>query len=94
MCFGRSNRALKERKLAKAVVQALRIEPGFNVATPLVTAQTANLEAYNWFIRGRALHDWGDFQTSAPTISYFEKAVEADPTYAIAWDYLAYAQLS
>jgi TolB-like protein/Tfp pilus assembly protein PilF len=79
-------------ELARAVVQALRIELGVDVERPLVVEQTANLEAYNWFIRGRSLFDWSNFQTSALAISYFEKAVEADPDYAIAWGYLAYAQ--
>jgi TolB-like protein/Tfp pilus assembly protein PilF len=81
-------------ELAKAVVQALRIELGVDVVRPLVAEQTENLEAYNWFIRGRALFDWSDLQTHSLAISYFEKAVEADPNYAMAWGYLAYAQLS
>jgi len=80
-------------ELARAVVQALRIELGVDIARPLVVEQTANLEAYNWFIRGRALFDWSNFQTHALAISYFEKAVEADPDYAIAWGYLAFSQL-
>jgi len=79
--------------LARAVVQALRIELGVDVARPLVVEQTASLEAYNWFIRGRALLDWSNFQTIVLATSYFEKAVEADPDYAMAWGYLAFAQL-
>jgi tetratricopeptide (TPR) repeat protein len=39
------------------------------------------------------MHDWANPQTSALAISYFEKAVEADPDYAMAWGYLAFAQI-
>ena len=81
-------------ELAKAVVQALRIELGVDISRPLVVEQTVNPEAYNWFIRGRALFDFGNFQTTALAISYLERAVEADPDYATAWGYLAYAQIS
>jgi TolB-like protein/Tfp pilus assembly protein PilF len=81
-------------ELARAVVQALRIELGVDVARPLVVEQTSNPEAFNWFIRGRSLFDWSNFQNHTLAISYFEKAVEVDPDYAIAWGYLAYAQLS
>jgi adenylate cyclase len=79
-------------ELAKAVVQALRIELGVDAARPLVVEHTANLEAYNWFIRGRAILDWPNFQRLVLSTNYFEKAVEADPNYAIAWGYLAFSQ--
>jgi serine/threonine-protein kinase len=80
-------------ELARAVVQALRIQLGVDIARPLVVEETANIEAYNWFIRGRALLDWSDSQTISQAISYFEKAVAADPDYAAAWGYLAFAKL-
>jgi len=80
-------------ELAKAVVQALRIQLGVEFARPLVVEQTDNLEAYNWFIRGRAIFDWANSQTSAVAIEYFQKAVEVDPDYSTAWGYLAYAQI-
>jgi adenylate cyclase len=79
-------------ELAKSAVKALRIELGVDAARPLVKKHSASLEAYNWFIRGRALFDWSDFQTHALAINYFEKAVAADPEYAEAWGYLAIAQ--
>jgi len=80
-------------ELARAVVQALRVELGVDAAKPLVEGQSANLAAYSWFIRGRAIFDWADRQNSAQAIRYFEKAVEADPNYALAWGYLAIAQI-
>ena len=79
-------------ELAKSVVEALRIELGVGLSLPLVAEQTRVPEAYNWFMRGRALFDWPNPQGTLRSISYFEKAVEADPDYATAWGYLSYAR--
>jgi serine/threonine-protein kinase len=78
-------------ELAKSVVEALRIELGVGPSVPLVAEQTRIPEAYNWFIRGRATFDWANPEVTLRSISYFEKAVEADPNYAIAWGYLSVA---
>jgi adenylate cyclase len=80
-------------ELAKAIVQALRLELGVSPAVQLVAAQTENEEAYNWFLRGRAAWSWATPETHKQGISYFEKAVEADPDYAAAWGYLAFARV-
>jgi adenylate cyclase len=80
-------------ELARSIVQALRVELGVERTAPLVAQQTRSPEAYNWFLRGRAMHDWANSQSNALTISYFEKAVEADPDYAMAWGHLAWAQI-
>jgi len=79
-------------ELAKSVVEALRIELRVDPSAPLVAEQTQILEAYNWFIRGRAAFDWAKPEDTLRGISYFEKAVEADPGYAMAWGYLASAR--
>jgi tetratricopeptide (TPR) repeat protein len=79
-------------ELARAIVQALQVELGVEAVEPLVAEQTKSLEAYNWFLRGRALYDWDSPENLYLSISYFEKAVEADPDYAMAWGYLAAAR--
>ncbi len=79
-------------ELARSVVEALRIELRVDPSAPLVAEQTQNLEAYNWFIRGRAAFDWAKPEDTLRSISYFEKAVEADPGYAMAWGYIAFAR--
>jgi TolB-like protein/Tfp pilus assembly protein PilF len=79
-------------ELARAIVQALQVKLGVEAVEPLVAKQTKSMEAYNWFMRGRALYDWGSPQNHYLSISYFEKAVEADPDYAMAWGYLAVAR--
>jgi adenylate cyclase len=79
-------------ELARAIVQALRAELGVDAAKRLVAEQTQSPEAYNWFLRGRVLLDWDSPEKLYQSISYFEKAVEADPDYAMAWGNLATAR--
>ena len=81
-------------ELARSVVQALRIQFGVGTAGVLVAEQTSTLEAYNALIRGRALLNWGSPENITQSISYFEKAVAADPEYALAWGFLAWARSS
>ena len=81
-------------ELARSLVQALRIQLGVGEAGVLVGEQTRNLEAYNALIRGRALLNWGSSENIDKSISYFEKAVAADPGYALAWGYLGWARSS
>jgi len=79
-------------ELARSVVGALRIELRVDPSAPLVAEQTQIPEAYNSFIRGRAAFDWGNPQGTLRSVTYFEKAVEADPGYAVAWGYLSLAR--
>jgi len=81
-------------ELARSVVQALRIQFGVGIAGVLVAEQTRKPEAYNALIRGRALLDWSSPDNLDQSLSYFEKAVAADPDYALAWGYLAWARSS
>jgi adenylate cyclase len=78
-------------ELARSIVQTLRVELGVGPTVPLVAEQTKSMEAYNWFLRGRAESSIGNLDNSDQSIRYFEKAVEADPNYALAWGYLAMA---
>ena len=80
-----------QNELARGIVETLRVELGVDAAKRLIAEQTQSPEAYNWFMRGRTLLDWDSQETLYLGISYFEKAVEADPGYAMAWGYLAYA---
>ncbi|MEJ2532725.1 MAG: hypothetical protein P8Y92_13095 [Halioglobus sp.] len=81
-------------EVAKSVVEALRIELRVDPSTSLVVEQTRVPEAYNWFIRGRAVLDWANPEGTLRSIRYFEKAVEADPGYAMAWGYLSVARVT
>jgi TolB-like protein/thioredoxin-like negative regulator of GroEL len=79
-------------ELARGVVEVLRVELGVESIEPLVAEQTKSLEAYNWFMRGRASFDWDSPENLDLSVSYFEKAVAADDDYAMAWGYLASAR--
>jgi TolB-like protein len=79
-------------ELAKSVVEALRVELRVDPSAPLVAEQTRVPEAYNWFIRGRAAYEWAKPQETMRSIQYFERAVQADPGYAMAWGYLSLAR--
>jgi TolB-like protein len=79
-------------ELAKSVVEALRVELHVESSAQLVIEQTRVPEAYNWFMRGRSLFDWASPQGNLHSIRYLEKAVEADPGYAMAWGYLSFAR--
>jgi TolB-like protein/Tfp pilus assembly protein PilF len=79
-------------ELARSVVEALRIELHVDPSTPLVAEQTLIPEAYDWFIRGRAAFDWANPVGILHSVRYFEKAVEADPGYAMAWGYISFVR--
>jgi TolB-like protein len=81
-----------QNELAMSIVQALRVELGVDAAKRLVAEQTRSPEAYNWFMRGRALYDFANPRAHFQSISYFEKAVEEDPDFAQAWGYLGFTQ--
>lgn len=81
-------------QIARAIVQALQVELGVAQADRLVVKQTTSLEAYNWFVRGRAIWNWDNRDNTEQSIRYFEKAVAADPDYALAWGYLAFSRMA
>lgn len=81
-------------ELARGIVETLRIELGVDAAKRLVAEQTKSLEAYNWFLRGRAEYSKGNQENIDQSISYLEKAVAADPDYALAWGYLSNARVT
>jgi Tfp pilus assembly protein PilF len=45
-------------------------------------------------LRGRAIWNWDNRDNAEQSIRYFEKAVAADPDYALAWGYLAFARMA
>ena len=58
-------------ELAWSVVNALQVKLGVERPGRLVAEQTGSIEAYNWFIRGRALYDWANWKTHQQSIRYF-----------------------
>jgi serine/threonine protein kinase/tetratricopeptide (TPR) repeat protein len=75
--------------IAKAIVAALKIKLLGGKGAPLVKNYTENLEAYSLYLQGRNFWNKRGKKKLMQSIEYFEKAIEIDPNYA-----LAYAGLS
>jgi eukaryotic-like serine/threonine-protein kinase len=70
--------------IAKAIVTALKIELLGEKGAPIVKNYTENLEAYRLYLQGRNF--WNKRgQYISKSIDYFEKAIETDPNYALAY---------
>lgn len=74
-----------QNEITKAVVQNLRIKLTVSEQQKLNRNYTANGEAYQLYLRGR----FHVFKLTPPEvnkgISYFQQAIELDPTYALAY---------
>ena len=74
-------------EIARSIAERLKVTLEGGGQEPLVKAGTQNLEAYQLYLKGRAL-----LPRRGPTIPYldcFERAVKLDPNYAQAWAGLA-----
>jgi TolB-like protein len=81
-------------ELARSIVKTLRVKLGVDYADPLIIAHTENLEAYEWFLRGRVLVNWANPDSVVQSVINLERAVELDPNYALAWGYLSFARFT
>ena len=77
-----------QEEIAQAVVGALRVQLGVTHG-PLAQAGTANLTAYDLYLKGRFVRRRFNPDDLRRAIGYFEQAVALDPAYA-----RAYAALS
>ncbi len=76
-------------EIAKAIAEKLHSKTDFHSPQPLVRKYTDNIEAYDEYLKGR--YYWnkryeGGLQKA---IQYFQKAIEYDPLYALAYTGLA-----
>jgi eukaryotic-like serine/threonine-protein kinase len=69
-------------EIAKAVAERLRVT--LAAGHRLVEQATANIEAYELYLKGRALVDRRGASVPAG-LSLLEKAVQLDPSYSLAW---------
>ncbi|MCA1562381.1 MAG: protein kinase [Acidobacteria bacterium] len=75
-------------EIARAIVRRLKVEFAIADAARLVKVPTTNMEAYQAYLKGRAmLYRRGPW--IAPALESFKKAVELDQDYAQAWAGLA-----
>jgi TolB-like protein len=79
--------------IANRIVQSIQSELGIQVRTEIAPKTlTENMSAYELYLKGYTTFT----QRSAPqsvqdSIAYLEQAVELDPNFAVAWQYLAAA---
>ena len=88
------NRELKsvfdiQDDISRAIVDAMKIELFGEDRTIITRRYTQNIEAYNYYSRGRHLWSKRTERDIRKAIEYFEKAIELDPNYALAYSGLA-----
>jgi len=71
--------------IAKAIVTALQVKLLGEKGGPIVKNYTENLEAYRLYLQGRNYWNKREEPDLIKSIEYFEKAIEIDPNYALAY---------
>jgi serine/threonine-protein kinase len=75
--------------IARAIVGTLKIEILGDKNAALVKPATKNLEAYNLYLQGRFFYNKRGKENLQKSEGFYEKAIEMDPTYALAYAGLA-----
>ncbi|HUQ81666.1 MAG TPA: protein kinase, partial [Gemmatimonadaceae bacterium] len=86
-----------QSQIATRVAQALDLQFGAEQRSKLAQQPTTNISAYDAFLRGEETWTTATASTAAstflvPAAKYFERAVEIDPGFVIAWARLAQTQ--
>jgi len=79
--------------ITQAIVKALKIKLLGEREASLVKKYTENIEAYNLYLLGRSFFEKREEENLKKAIEYFQKALEKDPNYALAYAGLADAYL-
>ena len=80
-------------EIASSVVTALGLSIGQGEERQLVKTSTTNVEAYEFYLRGRKLFQKWTRENINLAREMFERAVEIDPSFAAAWAGLATAHV-
>jgi len=78
-----------QEKVSEKIVQALRIQLTKEEQSVLEKRYTEDTEAYQLYLKGRSLWRKRNTDDLNAALTYFEKALEKDPGYALAWVGLA-----
>jgi TolB-like protein/Flp pilus assembly protein TadD len=76
-------------EIAQCVAQALDIQPQSKDIRGIQTIQTKNVEAYEYYLRGRRFYFQFSVQSVGFAIQMFEKAIALDNNYALAFSGLS-----
>jgi TolB-like protein len=74
-----------QEKVSEKIVEALRLQLSKEEQNLLEKRYTDNTEAYQLYLKGRYFWKKRNEEGLKSAISYFEKALEIDPDYALAW---------
>jgi serine/threonine protein kinase/Tfp pilus assembly protein PilF len=83
-----------ESEIAKRITESLRAKLTGREEKALAAKPTNNPEAYDAYLRGRAFEARSGFSVDAErrAAEFFERAVQLDPDFAIAWAWLSRAE--
>jgi TolB-like protein/lipoprotein NlpI len=80
-------------EISLAIVDKLKIELFEDEKKQVLKSKTQNLDAYNYYLKGRYHWNKRTNEGLEKSIEYFEKSIEADPNYAPAYTGLADAYI-
>jgi TolB-like protein/Flp pilus assembly protein TadD len=83
-----------QRQIASELTERLGLRPGGPENRRLPKRSTESAEAYDAYLRGRALLEKRTVPALLKSIEYFEKATQLDPDYALAYAFSSYAYWS
>jgi TolB-like protein/Tfp pilus assembly protein PilF len=78
-----------QREIADAVAARLNLKPTAEQKQRLAKRSTANPEAFQFYINGRYHWNLRNEAALRRAVGYFQKAIDRDPAYALAWAGLA-----
>lgn len=78
-----------QEKVSSKIVEALRIQLTSVEKDTLLKRYTENSEAYQLYLQGRFFWNKRDEEGLKAAVLYFEKAIQKDPDFALAWVGLA-----
>ncbi len=77
-------------EITEKIVKALEVKLTEGEQEQVARRYTENLEAYDYFLRGRVYQARGSKESNAQAREMFERAIELDPTFAGAYAILSY----
>jgi len=78
-----------QENVAAEIVKALHLQLTSDERSGMSKRYTENTEAYQWYLRGRFFWNKRSEEGIRNAIKYFERAIEEDPEYALAWSGIA-----
>lgn len=76
-------------EVAREIAEALQVNINLEAENNVITIPTKNIEAYQYFLRGRQEADKRNEESIKRSIELFKKAIELDPQYAEAYAEIA-----